>query len=61
LIDDDIGKRYKCEVIKNEENWDDKSVGTGWFDYIREKNLKVGDRLVITVESPPKNMFVSFM
>jgi hypothetical protein len=31
----------------------------GWYDYIDEKELKIEDRLILTVDSPPKNLFVS--
>jgi hypothetical protein len=59
LIDDDVGKKYECDIIKTEGNWDVKKLQNGWYDYIEEKDLKIGDRLIITVDSPPNNIFVS--
>jgi hypothetical protein len=59
LIDDDVGKKYECEIIKTKGNWDEKKLQKGWYDYIDEKELKIGDRLILTVDSPPKNLFVS--
>ena len=58
IVDDETGEEYECEV-RDTGSWMEKYVGSGWFDFVMEKELKAGDSLFFTIDNPPHKLFVS--
>jgi hypothetical protein len=58
LIDVLTGQEYDCRLITVERNKAEKSLGEGWFQFVRDNHLQEGDKLLFDLGVPPTMLFV---
>jgi len=59
LFDEETGKSYDCDVHNASRNMHQKYIGRGWYDFVLENDLKVGDVILFTVNNPPNRMYAT--
>jgi hypothetical protein len=58
LIDPQEFKAYRCRLITAKRCKHEKYLGDEWFDFIRDRALKKGDKLLFNFDEPPARLFV---
>jgi len=58
LVDVQNDHIYKCKLITAGRNPDEKSLGGGWYKFVKDRHLEEGDLLRCELDRPPKVMFV---
>lgn len=61
LVDVLIGEEYKCRLITAERYQHEKSLGGGWFQFVRDNRLQEGDKLLFDLGVPPTVLFVELV
>jgi hypothetical protein len=63
LFDEETGKSYDCEcdVHIAARSMHQKYIGRGWYDFVLEKGLKVGDVILFTLNNPPNRMYATVL
>ncbi|RHN74332.1 putative transcription factor B3-Domain family [Medicago truncatula] len=59
LLFDEDGKSYDCDVHTTSKNMHQKYIGRGWYNFVLEKDLKVGDVILFTVNNPPNQVYAT--
>jgi hypothetical protein len=60
LIDHDMKTRLSCELYLSKSDLKQMYVGKGWYEYIRSRDLKKGDTvLVVLMLDNPYNVHVA--
>jgi len=59
LHDEDNGTLFECKILSSTTIENKKYIGKGWYDYVRQGHLKVGDTLFFVVENPPDRFYVT--
>jgi hypothetical protein len=58
-LKDTVKRRaHRCRVITSNRAFDEKNLGGGWYKYVKERKIKVGDRLLFVFEESPMYMSV---
>lgn len=50
---------YECEILEANKYYMEKYIGYGWYEYVKEKKLKVGDVWCCTYRSTQQMLYVS--
>jgi hypothetical protein len=58
LEDLETHKTYNCKVRTAGEGNAEKNLGGEWFNFIVDRDLQEGDRLIFDLEDPPTKMYV---
>jgi hypothetical protein len=61
LLDVLTGHEYDCRLITAERNKAEKSLGGGWFQFVRDNHLQEGDMLLFDLGVPPTVLFVELV
>jgi len=59
LFNEETGKSYECDVHTASRTMYQKYIWRGWYDFILEKGLKVGDVILFTVNNTPNRMYAT--
>jgi hypothetical protein len=59
LFDEETGKSYDFDVHTTSKNMHQKYIGREWYNFVLEKDLKVGDVILFTVNNPPNRMYAT--
>ena len=53
LFDSDVGKKYHCVLhFSQREYCIERFIGRGWYDFVRDRELKKGDRVGFSLRVP---------
>jgi hypothetical protein len=58
LVDLEVEKEYRCRLNTAERNKGEKSLGRGWFKFVKDRRLQEGDKLIFELDRPPTALFV---
>lgn len=55
------GAVYECNIITSNRgvfSQNERFLSHGWYDFVRENNLREGDQLLFCLDKPTDNLFV---
>lgn len=53
LVDSDTGERFDCELHVAEKKYCvERYIGHGWYEFMRNKHLKRGEKLAFILRDP---------
>lgn len=58
LIDIQELRAYTCKLSTARRCKHEKYLGHEWFDFVRDRGLKKGDKLVFNFDEPPSRLHV---
>jgi len=61
LFDEETGKSYDCVVHTASSSMHQKYIGRGWYEFILENGLKLGDIILFTDNNPPNRMYATIV
>lgn len=61
LVDVLTDEEYKCRLITAERYQHEKSLGGGWFQFVRDNRLQQGDKLLFYLGVPPTVLLVELV